>query len=320
MKTPSVGSLSAIVFLSFFVSPLQSDPQQIYWSNYPVHRPLDPQSQSTEEFLDQLGAASVQGPYVPRYVPETPPLYEPQDFGRDNLNHPIRVPDTKYQQRGGYYDYQTSASRDEEKQNTKGDEDDVRLSQSSEIVSKEKEILKNMHILDKLLSEDSSDIDDNVLGEKIMSEETKRVARAIRQQRPGFFWTLARVTFETFNDTRSALQQISEIINNSISPDSATQSSMPSGSLTAVSTPRNATSANGTESATTPSTTTTQAPFVLTRNSLQSLIRRNVLGLVKLFNLEWSDALNQSEVSVKEFQKNLNTQVGTFLQDNPNAY
>lgn len=103
--------------------------------------------------------------------------------------------------------------------------------------------------------------------------------------------------------------------------------------------------------------TTTRAPFRLTPTNLQNLIRRNIRGLVRLFNIEWQDALNvsfyyifpfiifilsdycliiiiyvfitisincfifqQSEITVKEFQKDLGNQVGSFLQDNPNAF
>jgi len=41
-------------------------------------------------------------------------------------------------------------------------------------------------------------------------------------------------------------------------------------------------------------TSTTQAPFKLTPTNLQNLIRRNLRGLVRLFNIEWQDAMNVS--------------------------
>lgn len=128
-------------------------------------------------------------------------------------------------------------------------------------------------------------------------------------------------------------------------PDSATQSSMTSNSLSIVASTSNVntTTVNATGTATTSPTTTTQAPFVLTRSGVQSLIRRNILGLVRLFNIEWKEALNvrepfesfppfiqlrkycffafqQSDVNVREFQKDLGNQVGSYLQDNPDAY
>ena len=85
------------------------------------------------------------------------------------------------------------------------------------------------------------------------------------------------------NDTKSAIKQISDIINNSIAPDSATQNTMTKASLMAPQSTNNET--------TTEAPTTTTQP-TLTREGLQKLIRRNVLGLVRLFNIEWNDALN----------------------------
>lgn len=98
-------------------------------------------------------------------------------------------------------------------------------------------------------------------------------------------------------------------------------------------------------------TTTSQAPFRFTPTGLQDILTRNLRGLVRLFNIEWQDALNvsfyycnfldifmkllfnnfiiiimnlltfqQSDISVREFQRNLGNQVGGFLQDNPNAF
>ncbi|XP_015431267.1 PREDICTED: uncharacterized protein LOC107187635 [Dufourea novaeangliae] len=329
MKTSSFRSLSVGLFLLLSVSSLQSDPQQSYLINYPTHPLINPRIQPLEVVQDQYSVPSIQRPvkYSTEYVSKSFPAYEPNYFRSDTSWYPASVPETKYRQDNRYYEYQNFASSNQEtKENRDTRQDSFRQEEDSESVLKEKEITRNMNILDKLLSEDSNekDLENNGLEEKILSEETKRVARQIRKQRPGFFWTLARVTFEAFNDTKSAFQQISEIINNGIAPDSATQSSMPRGSLTvigATSPPRDMTAVNETETTTMlPATTTEAPPFVLTRGSLQTLIRRNVLGLVRLFNIEWRDALNQSEVNVREFRKDLGNQVGTFLQDNPNAY
>ncbi|XP_033336977.2 uncharacterized protein LOC117226567 [Megalopta genalis] len=312
MKTPLISSLPTGLFLLFFVSPLRSDPQQTLWSNYAIHRPIDPRLQSVEVFPDQYSAPSIQRPpsYAAHYVSQD----DPSQFRIETSRYLAKTPEARYQSREGYYDYQIFTPKNEEKKDI----------EDSKFSSREKEIAENMKILDRLLSEDSSEKDiDNSLDGKIMSEETKRVARAIRKQKPGFFWTLARVTFETFNDTKSAIQQISDMINKSIAPDSVTQGSVPRASLTATAastSPKNASSTNATETTTVAPTTTTEENFVLTRSSLQSLIRRNVLGLVKLFNIEWSDAINQSEINVQQFQKDLGKQVGSYLRDNPNAY
>jgi len=68
----------------------------------------------------------------------------------------------------------------------------------------EEVIMKKMKMLDKVLSEDidKNDIDikntieDEIVAEMNISEETKRAVRQVRRHRPGFFWTLARLAFE----------------------------------------------------------------------------------------------------------------------------
>jgi len=109
--------------------------------------------------------------------------------------------------------------------------------------------------------------------------------------------------FQTFNDTRSAIKQISSIINQNIEPDSTTRRPVNSHSLTVTNTTtvapmneQNNTSSDiiGVNTTTTTTTSTTQAPFRLTPTNLQNLIRRNLRGLVRLFNIEWQEALNVS--------------------------
>lgn len=61
-----------------------------------------------------------------------------------------------------------------------------------------------MRVLEKLLSEDSAKhdvesnniVEDSIIAETSIPEETKRVVRQVRQHRPGFFYTLARLAFE----------------------------------------------------------------------------------------------------------------------------
>jgi len=68
---------------------------------------------------------------------------------------------------------------------------------------KDEEIMKKINALDKYLSDDSDEnnvesrntIEDRSIVEGI-PEETKRVVRQVSRQRPGFFWTLARLAFE----------------------------------------------------------------------------------------------------------------------------
>ncbi|XP_050447061.1 uncharacterized protein LOC126849354 isoform X2 [Cataglyphis hispanica] len=205
---------------------------------------------------------------------------------------------------------------------------------------RDKEIMLKISVLEKLLSEDtkehdveSNTVEDNMIAETSIPEETKRVVRQVRKQRPGFFYTLARLAFETFNDTRSAIQQISNIIGENFEPDTTVRSPVVSSNslqvndattVTATSNDQNDLSSNvASINVTTMTTTTmrtTEAPFRFTRNGLQDIISRNLRGLMRLFNIEWQDALNQSDISVREFQRNLGNQIGSFLQDNPNAF
>ncbi|XP_076760961.1 uncharacterized protein LOC143429311 [Xylocopa sonorina] len=298
MQLTSINLLAAGLSLLSIVDPLHSDPQRFYWANYEPYPSSDP--------------SSIQKP-----LPSVTNVRQPNHFRTPSapLDYPTETLETKYPQSAEHRDYHDfGPSNHEEKPMERGvkfnDED-------AEDDTREQEIEGKMKILDDLLSDDLSekDLDKNGIDDKIMSEESRRVVRAVRRWRPGFFWTLARVTFEMVNDTRSAIKQISDIVNNNIAPDSATQSSMMRESLVAAtSTVGNATTTNGT------ATTTTEAPFVLTRSGLQRIIRRNVLGLVRLFNIEWSEAWNQSETNVREFQRDLGNQVGMYLRDNPNAY
>lgn len=60
-----------------------------------------------------------------------------------------------------------------------------------------------MEVLEKLLSEDTdrhdveskNTVEDSIIAESI-PEETKRVVRQVRRNRPGFFYTLAKLAFE----------------------------------------------------------------------------------------------------------------------------
>lgn len=67
-----------------------------------------------------------------------------------------------------------------------------------------------MKILEKLLSDDfnEKDFDRNRIEDKIIPEESRRVIRQVQKQKPGFFWTLARVTFEVRHSPHSIFNQL----------------------------------------------------------------------------------------------------------------
>ncbi|XP_011493989.1 PREDICTED: uncharacterized protein LOC105359178 [Ceratosolen solmsi marchali] len=160
----------------------------------------------------------------------------------------------------------------------------------------------------------SARVDSNLNGLQHSQERPREPRQKMKKPKPGFFWTLARVTFETFNDTRSAIQQINQIINESI-PNESTPAKQ---GLASLKMKTMVAPGNRTESDT--ETMTEEPEFKLTRPLLLSLVRRNVNGLVRLFNIEWRDAINQSQKNVQEFQRDLGKQVGMYLQDNPNNY
>lgn len=79
---------------------------------------------------------------------------------------------------------------------------DWRYEEASRNELKDEEMMRKMSALDKILFEDENDIvlrntiEDGAGAETSIPEETKRVVRQVRRQRPGFFWTLARLAFE----------------------------------------------------------------------------------------------------------------------------
>ncbi|KMQ96210.1 hypothetical protein RF55_3518 [Lasius niger] len=182
---------------------------------------------------------------------------------------------------------------------------------------RDEEIMLKMSVLEKLLSEDTDEndiesknsVEDSIMAETSIPEETKRVVRQVRRHRPGFFYTLARVAFETFNDTRSAIQQISNIIGENFVPDTTARPPMVSSNslqvndMTTVATSSNdqndlSSNLASTNVTTMRPTTTSQAPFRFTPTGLQDILTRNLRGLVRLFNIEWQDALNENYLQI----------------------
>jgi len=97
--------------------------------------------------------------------------------------------------------YGFSGSRHVEDQREK--QSDVSWQHREEARRKDEEITKKIDALDRYLSDDNDEdnvesrntIEERSIVESI-PEETKRVVRQVSRQRPGFFWTLARLAFE----------------------------------------------------------------------------------------------------------------------------
>ncbi|XP_071641957.1 uncharacterized protein [Temnothorax longispinosus] len=336
MSISSINSFAARWLLLCLIIPSYSGAERSDWVPYeidPVYyrfRPTQPEPVSVEEqFHPNIPKPPQYNDYHPKYnsVQSRISLKERHSESNVKLNAARSMPENQLGEVYRSYYYSQSA----ENRGTSKEESAARLERKKtrEI---DEEIMKKMNMLDKMLSEENdiekNTVEDGIIAEMNISEETKRVVRQVRRRRPGFFWTLARLTFETYNDTRSAIQQISNIINQSIEPDPTTLRPVSSHPLIAAdatttiapSIDQNNTSSDVAGVNATTTTSTTQAPFRLTPTNLQNLIRRNLRGLVRLFNIEWQDALNQSDVNVREFQKDLGNQVGSFLQDNPNAF
>ncbi|RZC40872.1 hypothetical protein BDFB_004533, partial [Asbolus verrucosus] len=62
-----------------------------------------------------------------------------------------------------------------------------------------------------------------------------------------------------------------------------------------------------------PNVTTTQAPYRITRTEFNRILRRNLRGLVRLFNIELQDALQVSEKNQHYYKKNASLEVSKFL-------
>lgn len=197
MQVSSINLFLTGISLLCCVHPLYGDPQPPYWMNYATYNPADHQLHQMHHVRvvpQRYESPITHGspPHVTRYERRPPTLELSQYQSLPGLiNYPERVPETKYLEQKRYYNYHDfvpNNQKQEESKEVNFEEEDL----------KEKEITEKLKVLDKLLSEDSSekDLDTNGIDEKIIPEESKRVVREVRKHKPGFFWTLARVTFE----------------------------------------------------------------------------------------------------------------------------
>ncbi|CAD1476567.1 unnamed protein product, partial [Heterotrigona itama] len=288
MQTSSINILTIGLSLLCFVHSLHSD-RQTYSTNDESYNPHNLRASDSEVYRVaepyDLFRISKSLPQYVAHVEETSKATREGNQLREPsllLIYPEKTSEETYPQPKEYDNLESRHRRKNSSVDGMNFEDENTENDGEEIVRK-------MRILDQLLSEDSNgkDFDVDAIGDEIIPEESKRVVREVKKKKPGLFWSLAKVTFQAINDTASAIKQITAIINNSIVPDSATASSITKESLTAA----NSTSvlSNGTETTTSTPTTT---PVVLTRKTLEKLIRRNILGLVRVFNIEWKEALN----------------------------
>ncbi|XP_077292415.1 uncharacterized protein LOC143915584 [Arctopsyche grandis] len=113
----------------------------------------------------------------------------------------------------------------------------------------------------------------------------------------GFFGsigTIGRLIYEQYNDTKSAYSQVSELFNGQFSDSGPTTKPPP---------------------ITDNSTTTTEAPPRLSRAEFLEVLRRNVIGLRRLYNLEMREALADSRKNIVEYKREFNRKLYEQFQD-----
>lgn len=175
MYVLSISSFAANWLLLCLISPLCSGAERAHWVPYEVNDPM---------------------PY------QFPPMQTDKGLPSEERQHQTNI--QNYEHRKLYYDYKAPQLENQKLLKQKSDIGISRLDhRNKESQKKDEEIMKNMNILNKMLSEifnesdvESNTIEDKIIAESTISEETKRVVRQVRKQRPGFFWTLARLAFE----------------------------------------------------------------------------------------------------------------------------
>lgn len=202
----SISSFLASWMVLCLIIPFYSEAERSvpYEINDPVHyqfQSIQPESISLEEqFRSNVPKSSQYNVYHSKYNSLQPETSSKNRYSEANVKLNVARSMPKYQlgkvYRPNYYS-QFVGNRESLKGKNAARLERV---ESQEI---DKEIMKKMNMLDKMLFEDTDEtnvekntVEDRIIAEMNISEETKRVVRQVRRQRPGFFWTLARLAFE----------------------------------------------------------------------------------------------------------------------------
>lgn len=204
-----IRSFVASWLLLCLISPLCNGAEESYSASYEVDDPANHQFQQLQsEIASKVRANIPERPersyydyHQPNAVHSAILSKNPDVHVKSNVKAksvPEYLVQEQYKSR-----YGSSESRHENQWSVKK-ESDIRFPHYEETRRKDEEITKKMNALDKLLSENSDEnnvesrntIEDRSVAETTIPEETKRVVRQVRKQRPGFFWTLARLAFE----------------------------------------------------------------------------------------------------------------------------
>ncbi|XP_023939486.1 uncharacterized protein LOC112046887 [Bicyclus anynana] len=113
--------------------------------------------------------------------------------------------------------------------------------------------------------------DDSIGRDKAVRQSLLRAGKNVATKpKWGFFGTIFNLILEQINDTKSAYNQVSDLVNNQFVDDNAV-SSMPDS----------------------PTNGTTETPKI-TRSEFLRILDRNLKGLARLRNLEWREARKDS--------------------------
>jgi len=203
----SINSFAANWLLLCSTIPFYSGAESSDWIPYEINdsvhhqfRQIQPESISLEE---QFRSNVPKSPQYNVYHPKHNSVQPGKDHHSDNVKQNVARFMPEYQLEEVYRPYYSQFVKNQE---TSKKTNAVRL-ESEEIKKIDEEvIMKKMKMLDKVLSEDIDEndvdikntIEDEIITEMNISEETKRAVRQVRRHRPGFFWTLARLAFEVW--------------------------------------------------------------------------------------------------------------------------
>lgn len=205
----SINSFAANCLLLCLISPFYNKAEKSDWIPYEINdsahykfRSIQPESVPLEEqFWPNVPKHPQYDVYHPKHNSMHPGILFKARYSEDNVKKNIARFMPEYELGKiyrPYYDSQFVRNQGIPKK-----ESTARL-EREKTRKIDEEIMKKMSLLDKVLSEDTNKndiemmntIEDEIITEMNISEETKRVVRQVRKERPGFFWTLARLAFQ----------------------------------------------------------------------------------------------------------------------------
>lgn len=126
-----------------------------------------------------------------------------------------------------------------------------------------------------------------------------RIRRETYNKKRGIFSLLADYITQTRNEAMKSLNEISTILSRQFVPEKQLNRSAPMAEMQL--------SVNA---------STTAAPYIVTQEELQRILRRNYRALVRIFNMESRKAIEDSNNNVRVLRKELKDAVRPFFERN----